>query len=531
METFSAIAARTTANMRGAMAQPLPRPKRLSLVQQLVMLLVAGVLLAVTVLGGVTAWSLREGFRAYLRAEDEDWLDRFTQLATEAVARQGMAAIAGPPGTLRPLFDALAPADGSGPGGPGADRPPRTGPPGQTGRPRPPGPPGPSGPPGPPRPHGANAGAPAAGPQRPSSRLVVVDLQGRILSGREVTGQGPYSQRAITQDGQTVAYVRMAHGSLAPKGVDLAFLARQYRGILLTAAGLLVLAVGGAVWVGRRWLRPLREVQQAAGRLAHGELTVRLHPRGNDEFTDLAVDINAMAESLQQLEASRRRWLAELSHEMRTPLAVLRGEVEALIDGVRPLNRQALVSLQEEVARVTRLMEDFHQLALSDLRALPCHFMHADPLELLHQAVGRVAVRAQATGLHITVQAGVTPGPVHWDPQRMAQLLDNLLENSLRYTDAPGRVEVSCVATGPGQLEVIVQDSAPGVPPQDLKRVFEPLYRADPSRSRASGGSGLGLAICHAIARSHGGQMEAQVSPLGGLRVVVRLPAHAQGPS
>ena len=513
METVSAIAVRAATNIGRAMATPSPRPYRLSLVQQLVLLLVAGVLLAVTVLGGVTAWSLREGFRAYLRAEDEDWLDRFTQLATDAVARQGMHAISGPPGTLRPLFDQLAPADSAGPRGPGPDRPPRPSPTGGAGPP------------------GGNPGGASAGPQRPSSRLTVVDLEGRQLAGRDNIGAGPFSQRPVLRDGQPVAYVRLAHGALAPKGVDLAFLARQYQGIWMTAGALLVLAVVGAVWVGRRWLRPLREAQQAAGRLAQGELAVRLTPRGNDEFTDLALDINAMAASLQQLEASRRRWLAELSHEMRTPLAVLRAEVEALIDGVRPLNAQALVSLQEEVARVTRLMEDFHQLALSDLRALPCNFRATEPVVLMQQVVARFATRAQAAGLQITVLTSAAPSVVQWDPERIQQLLDNLLENSLRYTDAPGRVEVQLSASSPGQVDITVQDSAPGVPTHDLQRLFEPLYRADPSRSRRSGGSGLGLAICSAIARSHGGQIQAQTSPWGGLRVVVTLPAQAQGPT
>ena len=519
MESVCAFVVGTAANMDRTMSTISRRPWRLTLVQQLVLLLVAGVLLAVTVLGGVTAWSLREGFRAYLRAEDEDWLDRFAQQASGAVAQQGMSAIAGPPGTLRPLFDALAPAEAGGPRGPGPgpgpgqglDRPPRPGPQGRAGR------------------EDGPAGAPRGGPQRSSSRLLVVDLQGRPLSGREGAGPGPFSQRPIILDGQPVAYARLAHGNLPPKGVDLAFLARQYRGILATAAGLLVLAVVGAVWVGRRWLHPLRQAQVAAGRLAQGELTVRLDPRGNDEFTDLALDINAMAASLQQLEASRRRWLAELSHEMRTPLAVLRGEVEALIDGVRPVNAQALVSLQEEVTRVTRLMEDFHQLALSDLRALPCNFMLADPLELVQQAVARFAGRAQAAGLQISALCRAPTGAVRWDPQRIQQLLDNLIENSLRYTDAPGRVEVSLAATGAGLLQISVQDSAPGVPVQDLQRVFEPLYRADASRSRRSGGSGLGLAICSAIARSHGGQVRAEPSPWGGLRVVVSLPSQPPG--
>jgi two-component system, OmpR family, sensor histidine kinase BaeS len=285
------------------------------------------------------------------------------------------------------------------------------------------------------------------------------------------------------------------------------------------------------VWVGRRWLRPIQQAQQAARQIAEGALDVRLAPRGNDELADLAHDINAMAASLQQLEASRRRWLAELSHEMRTPLAVLRGEVEALVDGVRPVTPTALASLQEEVARVTRLVEDFHQLALSDLRALPCNFSALQPQPLLQRALDRVAVRAQASGLRLSLQtdADAAVATAHWDPQRMEQLLSNLLENSLRYTDAPGQVQVQLALAGAQQLQICVQDSAPGVPEADLPRLFEPLYRADPSRSRRSGGSGLGLAICLAIVRSHGGQLLAQRSPLGGLRLVATLPLHPAG--
>jgi two-component system sensor histidine kinase BaeS len=117
----------------------------------------------------------------------------------------------------------------------------------------------------------------------------------------------------------------------------------------------------------------------------------------------------------------------------------------------------------------------------------------------------------------------------HWDPQRIDQLLSNLLENSLRYTDAPGRVAVHLAAGGPGNVTLRIEDSAPGVPEADHAHLFEPLYRADASRSRRLGGSGLGLAICRAIVRSHGGQIEAGSSPLGGLRVVVTLPLHAEG--
>jgi two-component system sensor histidine kinase BaeS len=506
---------------------PLGEPRRqgLSLVHQLVLLLVGAVLAAVTVLGAAVALNLRAGFSDYLRAQDEHWLDRFAEVAAAAVAERGLAALSGPPGSLRPLFDAAGHPDGAprrpGPGpGPG---PGNLGNLGNLGEPSGPGGPGrPAHPPGP-------GDRPPPDPQRPPERLSLVDPAGLPLAGRPVAQQDVSAERPIVVEGRTVAYARLARVPFATADVDAAFLARQYRGIVLTALLLTLLAVAGAVWIGRRWLRPVRDVQHAARRVAQGAFDVRLAPRGHDELADLAHDINAMAASLQQLEASRRRWMAELSHEMRTPLAVLRGEVEALVDGVRPLTAASVLSLQEEVARVTRLVEDFHQLALSDLRALPCSFAPVQPAALVREALARVQPRAQAAGLNLSLDDAGAPPLAQWDTQRIGQLLSNLLENSLRYTDAPGRIALQLRPGDPGEAVLSVDDSAPGVPPADHARLFEPLYRADASRSRRLGGSGLGLAICRAIARSHGGHIEAGASPLGGLRVAVTLPLQPEG--
>jgi two-component system sensor histidine kinase BaeS len=490
-----------------------PHRLRLSLVFQLGLLLVGAVLLAVTVLGAAVALNLRAGFSDYLRAQDEHWLDRFAEVAAAAVAERGLAALTGSPGALRPLFEAVAPADGSaphpGPGGPSGLA-------------------GPGGPGGPPHLPGPG-GRPPPGALRTPERLSLVDPGGRPLSGRPLAPQDVSAERPIVVGGHTVAQARLARVAFATADVDAAFLARQYRGIVLTALLLTLLATVGAVWVGRRWLRPVRDVQHAARRVAQGAFDVRLAPHGNDELADLSRDINAMATSLQQLEASRRRWMAELSHEMRTPLAVLRGEVEALVDGMRPLTAAAMLSLQEEASRVTRLVEDFHQLALSDLRALPCSFAPVQPAALLRDALARVQPRAASAGLHLDLDEAGAPPLAHWDPQRIGQLLSNLLENSLRYTDAPGRVVVQLRLDGAGRAVLCVDDSAPGVPAGDHARLFEPLYRVDASRSRRLGGSGLGLAICRAIVRSHGGHIEAGASPLGGVRVVVTLPLQPEG--
>jgi two-component system sensor histidine kinase BaeS len=359
---------------------------------------------------------------------------------------------------------------------------------------------------------------------RTPERLSVVDAAGRPLAGRPLASDEVSAERSIVIAGRTVARVQLARRPFASADVDAAFLARQYHGIVLTALLLTLLAVAGAVWAGRRWLRPVRAVQHAASRVAQGAFDVRLVPHGNDELADLSRDINAMAESLQQLEASRRRWLAELSHEMRTPLAVLRSEVEALVDGVRPLTPAAMLSLQEEVARVTRLVEEFHQLALSDLRALPCSFAPVQPSALLRAALAQVQPRAQAAGLQLALDDTGAPPLAYWDTQRIGQLLANLFENSLRYTDAPGRIALQLRPGDAGEAVLCIEDSAPGVPAADHPRLFEPLYRADASRSRRLGGSGLGLAICRAIAQSHGGRIEAGASTMGGLRVAVTLP-------
>nr|WP_235538052.1 ATP-binding protein [Pelomonas sp. Root1217] len=230
-----------------------------------------------------------------------------------------------------------------------------------------------------------------------------------------------------------------------------------------------------------------------------------------------------MAEALQRLESSRQRWIAELSHELRTPLAVLRGEVEALVDGIRPLDSTALTSLQEEIKRLSRLVEDFHLLATSELRSLPCEFEPVAPVALLQAALERIAPRARARGLVIEATLPQVLPAAYWDAVRISQLLANLLENSLRYTEAPGLLQVSARSLGTA-IEVRIEDTPPGVAEAELDRLFDPLYRVDPSRSRAFGGSGLGLAIARAIALAHGGGLHAEASALGGLAMVLTLP-------
>jgi two-component system sensor histidine kinase BaeS len=359
-------------------------------------------------------------------------------------------------------------------------------------------------------------------------RVALFDTAGRQLMGRPLrAGVDSPVERKIDLDGRTVAIVRLQPIGREADANEVRFLRTQYIGMAGVALVLLLTALAVAAWLSRQWARPLAAVQEATSRIASGELGVRVPVSRGDEIGDVVNNVNLMAASLQRMEGARRRWMADISHELRTPLAGLRGEAEALLDGVRPLTRAAVVSLHEDMLRLSALVDDLHLLAMADLHSLPCRLADTDAVELVRDTVHRFESRAQAAGLTMDCAAMPPHLAVLWDPARIEQLLGNLLENSLRYTDAPGRVEVGLTIEG-DKVRLSVADSAPGASATDLARLFEPLYRADEARGRHNGGSGLGLAICEAIAQAHGGCMAAQPAALGGLLMTVVMPIQAR---
>jgi two-component system sensor histidine kinase BaeS len=487
---------------------------RLRLVHQLSLLVLVTTALAVLAMAGVVAWNLRTGFSDYLRAQDGQMLDRLMILAEQDLSqrrsRDGVLPERWGPVLRQWLDGSLEQRGGQGDGPPFGDDPPPPPPPPRFGprHDRPP--------PRPPRSVGD--------PTFFAPRIVLLDASGEhALAGHSEVLRLPGQQRALKVDGQTVLLLRLAERAGPAQGVDASFLRRQYWGLGGMALLVIALALLAARILAARWVRPLQQAQAATRRIARGELKVRIAKQGDDELGALTDDINAMAEALARLESSRRRWIAELSHELRTPLAVLRGELEALQDGIRPLGPAALASLQDEVQRLSRLTEDFHTLAISELQELPCNFTPTEVPALLAEALARIRSRALVAGLALQADWPAQMPMALWDGERIAQMLANLLENSLRYTDAPGLLKLSARLDG-DSLEICLDDSKPGVPPEALAHLFEPLYRVDASRSRQAGGSGLGLGVAQAIARSHGGQLLAEPSGLGGLRLHVALP-------
>jgi two-component system sensor histidine kinase BaeS len=267
------------------------------------------------------------------------------------------------------------------------------------------------------------------------------------------------------------------------------------------------------------------EVVKAEGTraLAAGDYTRRIAAQRTDELGALSRDFNHLAATLEQHRQARQQWGADIAHELRTPLSILRGEIQALQDGIRAVTPQTLDSLQIECERLGHLIEDLYQLALADAGALDYRFETLDLAELVQEAQALQRPACDDAGLVLDAASG-TGSFVRGDARRLAQLLDNLIANARRYTDAPGRIHVE-LATDGAQVRLTVEDTAPGVPAEALPRIFERLYRVERSRNRDKGGAGLGLAICRAIVDAHGGSIQAQASPLGGLRVSVWLPA------
>ncbi len=354
------------------------------------------------------------------------------------------------------------------------------------------------------------------------TRVLLLGTDGRLVIGNPaVPRDSPFVE--VKSGGQVIGRLLLAPLPELQSESDVAFARSQTRHTLIAAAIVLACSLLLA-WLLARWLlRPVRALSAGSRRLAAGDYRARLAIERRDELGELAGDFNRLAEALEKNQQARRDWGADIAHELRTPLTILRGEIQAMQDGVRPMNDAALASLQSECARLGSLVEDLYQLALSDAGALEYRFAPVDIGALL-TGIGNEHQRVLADA---GIRLGIDPlrrMMIRGDETRLAQLFGNLLVNARRYTDSPGEIRIHASRTG-GDWHITIEDSPPSVPPDALPKLFERLFRVESSRNRAGGGAGLGLAICKNIVEAHGGRIEAGASPLGGLAVTIRLPA------
>lgn len=295
----------------------------------------------------------------------------------------------------------------------------------------------------------------------------------------------------------------------------------------LPAAGAVaVLVIASTVLLSRRMLSSIAAVSQAALRLGSGDLSGRVRVRGDDEIADLAVAFNLMADSLQRSEERQRRMISDIAHELRTPLANIRGYLEALHDGVLAPDRGLFASLHEEAVLQQRLIDDLQELALAESGRLVLHRARVDAAELLETVRTAHRAIAETAGVTLVVRAsGEGPPPFDADPDRLRQAIGNLVTNAVRATPPGGSVTLRAERPdGPGVV-ITVADTGCGIAPEELPKVFDRFWRADAARGRDTGGRGLGLAIAREIVLAHGGSLTADSALGAGSVFAVRLPA------
>ncbi|MGK5442893.1 ATP-binding protein [Micromonospora sp. URMC 105] len=291
--------------------------------------------------------------------------------------------------------------------------------------------------------------------------------------------------------------------------------------LLAAAAGVAAVAVIGTALLSRRVLRPIDTLTAAAQRLGQGDLTGRVPERGNDELAELARSFNRMADSLQRGEERQRRLVADVAHELRTPLANLRGYLEALSDGVITPDQDLFASLHEEAVLQQRIVDDLQDLALAEAGNLAYHRVTVDLAELLETC--RTAHHARAESAGVSLHVAAEPVAVHADPDRLRQVVGNLVTNALRATAAGGSVRLVAGRTD-AQAIVQVVDTGSGIAADALPQVFDRFWRADAARGRRTGGSGLGLAIARQIVTDHQGTITVASEVGVGTTFTITLP-------
>ena len=355
-------------------------------------------------------------------------------------------------------------------------------------------------------------------------RFALLDAQNRLLFGNDAAVTAAHAvKQAIVVNGRTVGWLTMLPLRDVTATGDLRFQRGQYQASWIIGGSALLLAALLAIWLARTLLTPVHRIAKATHALAEGNYATRVETTSHDELGQLARDFNQLAVALQKTQRARRQFVADISHELRTPLAIMRGELEALEDGVRRFDKDAIASLQSEVGMLSKLIDDLYQLTLADVGTMLYRKVEVDLPKLLEGIADTFRDRFRRTEVSLQWNLPSTPVLVNADEGRLQQLFVNLFENSARYTDAGGVLRVSCRVMADSAV-VDLMDSAPGVDEASLPHLFERFYREEASRNRASGGAGLGLAISRAIVEAHHGAIDAHPSPLGGLWLTVRLP-------
>ena len=354
-----------------------------------------------------------------------------------------------------------------------------------------------------------------------TGRVVIAGLGyqiGDTVSQAEFAAADP-----IAVGGQTVGWILSMRMEFGRGPSEALFLDRINQTLIFSAIGALFIALFLGIFLARTLTRPLRELTAATRAVAEGDLGLTVPVRSRDELGELTSSFNRMSEELDRSTSIRRQMTADIAHELRTPISIILGHADAVHDRVLSPTEETFDIIRDEACRLERLVEDLRTLSRADAGELTLTRRPISPNTLFEEAAAAYHPLALERGINMCSVIASDLPDVYVDPDRMAQVLGNLLSNALRYTTRGGNVTLTASLLE-HDVEIRIQDTGPGIGTEDIQHVFDRFYRGDSSRQRDSGGSGLGLAIAKSIVENHGGRIWAESSDDSGTTFCIKLP-------
>ena len=352
-----------------------------------------------------------------------------------------------------------------------------------------------------------------------SSRLSLYDEKHQFIVGEPATDQIAY--RPILVDQKVVGYLGLKPVLDQDDASSINFFSNQKRYLLLVYALTVLSSLVAALLMATYFKKPIQRLLNATLELTRGNYQHQVMIKRNDELGDLSNQLNHLADILHQHEESRRQWVADTSHELKTPLAVLQAQIEAMQDGIRKATPEHLDAMMRQVSSLKKLTQDLADLAQADAQQLKCYFAEVNPWDVVLQEVDNFKSTFEQNQLEVSLSG--EGALLSLDRDRFKQIIVNLLGNCVRYTEQGGKIQIH-TQQNEHEWVLYVDDSPFGLSDEQLARLGERFYRVDDSRTRSTGGTGLGLALSCKLAQALGGSLAFNHSPLGGLRCVLTFP-------
>ena len=358
---------------------------------------------------------------------------------------------------------------------------------------------------------------------------IVIMSHGRFVIGEKIPKEELELGIPIIENGQVIGIFIPSSVPFQGSQRELEFIERTnlilFYGALIGA----VIALFLGIFLSRTITRPIRELTKATHAISEGDLSQQVKVRTKDELGELATAFNKMSAELSRSVNSRKQMTADIAHELRTPLSLILGHAEAVHDGVLPPTKENFEIIREEATRLEHLVNDLRTLSLADAGELSITLQTIEPERFLQEVASLYQIQTRKKNIKLELDIASPLPTLEVDPGRITQVLTNILDNATRHTPEGGIIRISAMKIGEN-IEITIQDTGPGLPAEEVERIFERFYRADTSRQRdgaQQGGSGLGLAIAKSIVQAHDGQLSVESEPGKGLKVIISLPRNS----